>query len=356
MSRAHKGWNEIIPRLGQVRLESGEFLQMAVLGARLNLFSLLQVRSDNLNLVVSNESESSALFSYDSVRAGRRLQGQFAAFRTKYPSIYLLMFVTPRTHWRAFLRPLIDKLYPKAAQPFLTQIELHGLLSAVQRAVPSYGIRVLEFSAKRKLRGESRKRFQSTREWTDESLESAFREAGLVHQWFQSVTFELVRHDDEGKPTPSSRATVSKYGYLACDGDFKMYSEVVLNRIIEIAANRLEFFSKRDRVSNDDHIPKPVRIVYDSDILSGPRDTSRLAEALKRLKFGSCTVLHSNPYLHVSVVDNRDFSAVEVWVLSTREIIIVPQVRATDTALKRLVNHIFEYFSEGTLSDTERAA
>jgi hypothetical protein len=330
MSRAYEGWNEIIPRLGQVHLESGEFLQMAVLGARQNLLSLLHSSSNSLNVVASNNSQSAALFSYKALRAGRQLEGELAAFRTRYPSVYLLMFVTPRTHWRAFILPLIDRLYPKAAQPFLTQIELHSLLSAVQKATPTYGLRVLELSAKKKLRGEARKRFQSTREWTDESLESAFREARQAHQWFQSVTFEMVRRDDEGKLAPSSRATVSKYGYIACDGDFNMYSDVVLNRVVQIASERLEFFSKRDRISSDDHVPKPVRIEYDSDVLNGPQDTGRLAEALRRFKYGSCTVLHSNPYLHVSVVDNRDFSTAEIWVLSPREVLIMPQV-STDT-------------------------
>jgi hypothetical protein len=34
LSRAHEGWNAIIPRLGQVHLEANEFLQLAVLGAK----------------------------------------------------------------------------------------------------------------------------------------------------------------------------------------------------------------------------------------------------------------------------------------------------------------------------------
>ncbi len=266
------------------------------------------------------------------------------------------MLVSSRTYWRTVLLPFVERLYPKVAQPFLTQIELHGLLAAVQKDRPSSGIRVLELSARKKLRGEARKRFQSTREWTDESLENAFREARQTNQWFQSVTFEVVRAEEDGRFSPTSRAALSKYGYLACDGDFRMYGTVVLDRLVDIASSRLDFFSKRDRISTDDHAPKPVRIEYESDVLNTPHDTRRLSEALRRLKYGSCTVLHSNPYLHVSVVDNRDFSTAEVWVLSPRQILVVPQVRASDMALKRLVNHIFEYFREGTLSDIESAA
>jgi len=41
--------------------------------------------------------------------------------------------------------------------------------------------------------------------------------------------------------------------------------------------------------------------------------------------------------LHVSVVDNKDYSTVEVWVLSPKQILIVPQVRTSENALKRIV-------------------
>jgi len=350
------GWDEIISKLGQVRLDPGEFLQMAVLGSRENLLGVLQSSSMPSSLRMLRGNQAAGLFSYASVKGERRFEGEFAAIRTRHPAIYVLMFVTPRTYWRTVLLPFVERLYPKVAQPFLTQIELHGLLGAVQKSHPLRGIRVLEFSARKKLRGEARKRFQSTREWTDESLENAFREARQANRWFQSVTFEVVRPEEDGRLSPTSRATLSKYGYLACDGDFQMYSTVVLDRLVDIAANRLDFFSKRDRISTDDNAPKPVTIEYDSDVFNAPQDTSRLSEALRRFKYGSCSVLHSNPYLHVSVVDNRDFSSAEVWVLSPRQILVVPQVRASDMALKRLVNHIFEYFREGTLSDIETAA
>ncbi len=39
------GWNQIISKLGEVRLEEGEFLQMAVLGSREDLLRVLQSSS-----------------------------------------------------------------------------------------------------------------------------------------------------------------------------------------------------------------------------------------------------------------------------------------------------------------------
>jgi hypothetical protein len=74
-------------------------------------------------------------------------------------------------------------------------------------------------------------------------------------------------------------------------------------------------------------------------------------EAMQKLKHGTCTVLHSNPYVHLSLVDNIDFSSADVWILSQNQILIVPQLRASEAALKRIVNHVFEQFREGRISD-----
>jgi hypothetical protein len=121
-----------------------------------------------------------------------------------------------------------------------------------------------------------------------------------------------------------------------------------------MGSSRLEFFRNRDRVNTANHAPRPITIDYDGDFLSRGEDIGKLSQALRKFKHGSCTVLHLNPYFHVSVVDNRDYSTAEVWVLSPRQVLIVPQIRASEIALKRLVNHIFENFREGTISAHEK--
>ena len=74
-------------------------------------------------------------------------------------------------------------------------------------------------------------------------------------------------------------------------------------------------------------------------------------DALGRFGHGTCTVLHGNPYVHLSIVDNLDYSSADVWVVSQNQILIVPQLTASAAGLKRIVNHIFEHFREGQLSE-----
>lgn len=59
--------------------------------------------------------------------------------------------------------------------------------------------------------------------------------------------------------------------------------------------------------------------------------------------------------LHATLVDDVDLSSADVWVLSQSNILIVPQLRASTGALKRLVNHIFENFAEGKVGEAKTA-
>jgi hypothetical protein len=65
----------------------------------------------------------------------------------------------------------------------------------------------------------------------------------------------------------------------------------------------------------------------------------------------SLSVVHSNPYLQLSVIDYIDGSTFELWVLSPRELIIVPQLKGTVAAIRRLVSHVFDNYAEGSIED-----
>jgi hypothetical protein len=146
-------------------------------------------------------------------------------------------------------------------------------------------------------------------------------------------------------------AKLSKYGYFRCNQDFDLFERTVIRDLVRISAQRLKFFSNRDRLSTKNHAPSPVQIEYDFEAFKTPEQAKRLVDAMRRFKHGTCTLLHANPYVHLSVVDNIDFSSADLWVLSKNEILLVPEITASDVALRRIVNHIFENFREGKISE-----
>jgi hypothetical protein len=150
------------------------------------------------------------------------------------------------------------------------------------------------------------------------------------------------------------QATISKYGYVSCNGEAKAFVDHVIAPMAQLASDRIRFLSSRDKRSSKNSVPRPLKIKYPIEIFSSPEQIRRLLDVMKHYDHANCSVFHSNPYLHVGIVDNFDLSSIDLWVLDKYEILIIPQIRTTDSSLKRTINHIFENFREGEIAEAER--
>jgi hypothetical protein len=350
-----KTWEALVERLQDVRLKDRELIQVVILGSDRNLPAYFQSKNAPPGIRHIESSESLSLFHYQRKfgRTGSResVSGEFLVSRTDRETMYLLVFVSAPRFWRNGIQPLTESLYPKASSPFLTQNELHELLTDLQNQISPQKIRILEFSSKKRLGTASRKRFQSVREWTDMELESAFSEARDRNDWFRSVFFDIVNEKNGRLLSTEIQGKLSKYAHFACTGRFDLFEKVLLRKMVHLGAQRLKFFSNRDRQTSRAHSAVPLQIQYPIDIFKSRDQSKRLITAMQKFTHGTCTVLHGNPYVHVTMVDNKDFSSADLWVLSQDQILLVPQIRSSAVALKRIVNHIFENFREGKISE-----
>jgi hypothetical protein len=347
-------WENLVQAFKDIRLEDEEWIQVATVGSKEHLSKVLESRKLLKGLRLIDSTNELSHFEYTR-RYGRdsqrRVTGSFVVAHPTHDPIYILLFVSAPRFWTEGISPLLDSLYPTAAHPFLTQKELHDLLGNVQRAIQPQRLRVLELTSKQRLTLKARKRFQSVREWTDREFDAVFAEARENNIWFSSVSFDLATEENGHIASAGINGKLSKYGYFRCDHNFPLFERTIIRDLVRISSQRLKFFSNRDRLSTRNHEPSPVQIEYDVDIFKTSEQARRLVEAMRRFKHGTCTVLHANPYIHLSLVDNIDFSAADLWVLSKNEILLVPEIKASDVALRRIVNHIFENFREGKISD-----
>lgn len=347
-------WEALVKSLDDLRLEKNEVIQVAAVGSNESLPDLLFSNLAPSGLRHLGTSGSLDFFEYQrrfDRDSQKKITAQFVVTRPMPEPIYILLLVAQPQFWRNGVLPLIGTLYPRAACPFLTQGELHSLLKDLQRAIQPQGLRVLEFSSKKRLAATARKRFQSVREWTDADLDSVFRDARERNVWFRSVSFDIVSSRDNGVVSSGVQARLSKYGYFSCTGRFGLFERTMIRRLIQIGAERLKFFSNRDRIRTPEHALRPLQINYEMDVFKSADEVKRLVDAMHRLKHGTCTILHANPYVHLSIVDNVDFSSADFWILSQNQILLVPQLRASEASLKRIVNHVFEHFREGAVAE-----
>ncbi len=349
-------WSRLVQRLSDVSLKPRETINIAVVGSQQDLPELIQEKGKPYHAKRLKTSKCFDLFRFQRTlrdRTERTLSGEFLVVKSSYEYVSLLVLIAEPIVWKLGLLPFIESLYPGAVRPFLTQPEMQKLLKGIQtKLLPrNKRVRVQELSTKKRLIERARKRFESDRKWTDADLDQVFREAKEQNSWFRSITFELVKEHEGRLISAGARATLSKYGYFKCDGEFDFFSEVLINDLLRFSSERIRFFSRRDRVSSPTHEPRPLQITYDREIFKSPTEAKKLVKSMQRFKHGTCTVLHANPYVHLSLVDNIDYSSADVWVLSQNEILVMPQMRASHAALKRIVNHIFEDYREGSISE-----
>ncbi len=358
-----RGWSDLIREaqsldaltasVGDLVMEEGDVIHVALLGATVSVISLLTERGHPGLRVVSRQ-EGLAAFSYSKTvgkKRKRRYKGEFAVSQWLTSAAFVVVTSGPPSFVRHALEPLFASLYPKVVVPFLAQDELHRVVKAIQRRGQPDTLRISEYSAKRRIKS-PRRRFESVRDWTDVEPDTAFEEARERKVWFSSLRFQLLhRAGEERTRWSGSRYKLSKYGAVSCDGGFELVTATVLPMLAQITSDRVQFFSNRERSPQTAQGLHPIEIAYDKPLLTSSTDLKRLLESLRRFPQGTCTVLHANPYLHATVVDDLDFSTADIWVLSERSILIVPQLRASHGALKRLVNHIFENFGEGHIGE-----
>lgn len=352
----------LLNRLERVFLDGKQQIQVAVVASKRPILQVLREMEartpERITLKEQAENSSNAIAAFSlkrryGLKEKKSVHGDFLVVPEVRGNMSLLICLEPLAFWHEGLSPFLDWAYPRFVTPFFTQVELHQFIRNIHKALPTHRVRIRRTSSRERLRsGDARKKYKSQVEWTDIDADTLFREAAARNTLFRYISFELVFPKEDGKlVSDDTFGSISKYGYLSCTSRFDLFYGTVIQPMMEYGETRLKFLQGRTRDERTNFIPKPVKIEYDSEVFANVRQIGKLLETLRRFKHGSCSVLHGNPYLHVSMLDNYDYSAADVWVLNRNEVLIVPQIRTSEAALKRIIGHIFENFREGRLAE-----
>lgn len=289
---------------------------------------------------------------FESPRAGNEppvIEGKFFVYDVPdLPNTYLIMTIEPQDFMRRALLPFIERSYPRI---FLTIVNHKHMKLLLYKFKDNCG-----FSDLRVVRAVVRSRYagQKTRmetiipsvSWPYLGLAGAFGYAQEQNSWFESLTFEALRDS-----SVHAEITVARDGMLKTDGQLlKVFDNLVL-AICKTAYENHELFRMRSRRDNASLDVKPLVVNFGSEQLADEGERKKLIEVMRLLDKTSISVVHSNPYLQLSVIDYIDGSTFELWVLGPRELIIVPQLKGTVAGIRRLVSHVFDNYAEGSIED-----
>lgn len=274
-----------------------------------------------------------------------------AVLPTEHQHVSVLVTVSQREEWQAVLR-VFRREYPDLVPILLSQRELLQSVNDLRlRVAQTHEIRVREISKRESFESEDGKRTRSVREWTDERWAEVERGVAERKQVVTSVSLGFHRRlGDRSDPVPSAFCKVSKRGEIDFSGRYDLIWDTVVRHIADAGRRKLSFFSNRG-LRERAYAAAPLAIEYKKPVFDQLEEVRRLVEVLRRYPHSIHSVQHGNPYAYVQIADMYDGSSFDVWALSPQRITVVPRLRATEAALDRVVQYIFDQFREGDVTE-----
>jgi hypothetical protein len=151
----------------------------------------------------------------------------------------------------------------------------------------------------------------------------------------------------------TSTLTLSKDGWISVDDTTNAIRPLLERQLVRMASHRLRLLSDRGLVDRHFQPGPPLSIEFDATVFGDARGLKAFSALILRYPRAAKAMLHSNPYLHMSLTDEADGSSFDLWVLSARRALLAPRLQATEIALDRLINYIGETFRDAQIKEFE---
>ena len=279
------------------------------------------------------------------------LQGKFLIFKHREHDIFIALTYEDRHFFENGLLYYIKNRYPIFSMPFFYSWDMEVMLDNLAKSNPQNIIMLTKFSRRSRIKSiNSRKLKESDLTWTDMPYKEIFNHTRQSDAWMEKVCFDFVFKSGNIN-NKILIGYISREGIFKCDLNFKLFYDNIIERSIDIYHKRKEILLNRARKKENNFKSKPLFIEFDEPIFKNKLNNERLIKSLKRMTHLNYSVLHSNPYLHVTATDCLDNSNYEIWVLSDNKITISPQTVCSMSALNRLCDYLSMDFDEGRVKD-----
>lgn len=283
-------------------------------------------------------------------------RGVFALLPSSQPDIHRLAAVSLSDFWYRAVRRFVSRAYPLAMPVFFKQSEMYEALKTFEAGFQSgFRIRIIESTFKgirEPNRPQESRRFDTDRVWRDQTIDEAFDECREQNKWFKSITYRImIRKGDSDRYKPVGTGRIYKNGHISYDGYHLQVTNILLPLLERRASDRLRLLRNRGRMDRNYEPGAPIEISYGSDVFGDVSEVQRFGRVIDGYPNATKAVYHANPYYHASIADFLEGSSFEIWILSSRQILLIPQAQSTEQAYERLISHIFTEFREGTIGE-----
>lgn len=265
--------------------------------------------------------------------------------------VYLVISDSKTGIFKEVIAKLMDKHFPSISRVFLTNSELHMIFSNLEEST-NYRIQVKSSVGKKRLPGENKRESQVT--YTDLPYSEVFEQIEAQDQWVQSVRYYSKREPGSEPNTEFFSGLISRSGFFSIRRNSVPLFKTIIPLAIKYASARNAYLRVREEKASNPK-PEPIVVKFAEDIFADISKNKQFVDALVEMDSSSISEYHSNPYIHLSLLDYLDGSSYDIWVVSANRIVIIPEFRASAGSMTRLLNHIFERVKEGEIEDYEQA-
>lgn len=291
-------------------------------------------------------------YSFKEGKEEKKGTGRFFVYEhPEYKRVYVALTIEPSNFFNKALLPFIQGLYPQIIMTFITHKRLRKLLEEFQVTNQFTDLIITRASYRLRFEEEGKhKKVVPGGFWPDMELREAFDWVYQNNGWFQSLQFEAKKD-----AYILTEVSFTRQGIIKTNRYFSKVFEAFVLPVCKTIYENIEIFGHRSRRENPNLSAKPLAVDFGIEQFADVSENAKFIQAMKRLKTASISVLHGNPYIHIAVIDYFDGSTFDLWVLSSNQLVIVPQMKGSIPAIKRLVNHIFDTYAEGEIKDYEEA-
>ncbi|MCX5999322.1 MAG: hypothetical protein NTU41_06940 [Chloroflexi bacterium] len=313
-------------------------------------------RSRRFRLVWENDAVALFELTFHSSGKGKEstpMVGKFFVFQhPTFPDVYVGSTIERPDFVRRALLPFFEQQRSRIYLTFIRHHDLRTILKSFRDGHGFTDLRVARASCVSRFSAERQEeKIISSVSWFHLPLEQAFEYAQQQNGWFKSLTFESMKES-----ASLAEVAIQRNGIVRTDGQFlSVYRGIVLP-VCQLIKENLALFAKRGRRDNPHLSVRPLAIDFGNNQLESREERGRFVDAMRKLHDASVSMVHDNPYIAMSVVDYVDGSTFDLWVLSANELVIVPQLKSTALALRRLISHVFDNYGEGHIRDFEVAS
>lgn len=287
-------------------------------------------------------------YSYKLGTAEQTERGRFVVYEHPvYPNVFVAVTFEGGRFVQKGMMPFLRGQFPHLVVGFVPHKRLKRLLAAFRADHGFSELIVTRATQRLRLPEEGvHRRIMPVMTWPDMALDEAFDWLAEHNGWFKSVRFDAKR---DGHTV--TRVSLTRDGVISCDYLYNQVFQSFVMPVCKIQHENYNLFSNRARRDNPTFAARPLTIAFDEGQFDDVSENQKLILALRAMRTASISVLHGNPYVHVSAVDYLDGSTFDVWVVDSRELVLVPQMYASVGSIKRLVNHIFDTYAEGEVRE-----